>query len=175
MKQLFFFLILLLSVSACSVSELESLSNQKLEEVPVEQLKLNSHAIGETELATSPDSITARSSLDDFKGKISVILFGGTYCAHCRQVLPRFKTQVWDVYKNQANLWVNVIDGGTFDVEEVAQGLNLNLDYNHITNSKCDYVPSWLIMNKEGQVVLKSCGSEKTLEDMISQIKNLIK
>lgn len=114
------------------------------------------------------------SKLEDFYGKPSVIVFGGTYCPHCRDAVPIFKENVYESYKEDVNVWVNVIDGKKFDVDGIPQGLNPYLDFNEITGGECNYVPSWLVMDAEGNVALSSCGNEREMSDMISEIENLI-
>lgn len=115
-----------------------------------------------------------QSSLDDFYGKPSIILFGGTYCSHCQQSVPVFKEKVYDVYADKIHIWINVIDGGKFAIDDIPQGLNINLDFNQITGTKCQYIPSWVVLNEGGKVILSSCGNEKNLDDMIDTIKKLI-
>jgi len=118
--------------------------------------------------------ITASSTLEDFYGKPSVILFGATYCSHCQAAVPIFKEQVYEVYKEDVNIWINIVDKGLFDIEGLPQGFNPNLVYNQISSSQCNYVPSWVILDKFGQVALKSCGSEKEMQDMINKLEELI-
>ena len=65
---------------------------------------------------TTASVITETSTLSEFEGKPSVVIFGGTYCPHCTKAIPLFKTQIWDNYSEKANLWVNVIDKKKFDV-----------------------------------------------------------
>jgi len=118
--------------------------------------------------------INENSTLEDFKGKPSVIVFAATYCSHCRKAAPEFEAGVWNNFKHKANLWINVTDGGKFDIKEAAQGLNKNLDYNTITGDQCEYVPSWVVLDKEGNVSLKSCGSEKSETDMGLKLVELL-
>lgn len=118
----------------------------------------------ETSVVTDPaqtqtvSQITETSTLDDFSGKPSLIVFAGTYCPHCRDAMPALKSQIWDVYSDQVNIWVNVIDQKRFDVEGVAQGFNPALDFAQITGEACGYVPSWIILDAQMQVVEKQCG-----------------
>jgi len=119
-------------------------------------------------------TLTSESNLDDFHGKPSIILFGGTYCGHCQQAVPVFKEKVDDVYSDKVNIWINVVDGGKFDVEEIPQGLNSNLIFDDITETGCKYVPSWIILDENGDVALSSCGGEKEMGDMIKTIGGLV-
>lgn len=121
--------------------------------------------------STALMSIDKNSHLSDFYNKPSIILFGATYCGHCQAAMPLFKEQVYDVYKEDLNIWVNVVDKGTFPVEEVPQGYNENLDFDEITGKECDYVPSWVLLEKGGEVVMSSCGGEKEMAEMLQGIK----
>ncbi len=118
--------------------------------------------------------INKESTIDDFKGKPAVIFFVGTYCGHCQATIPEFKTQIWDNYKDSANLWVNVIDDKLFVVDNIAQGYNATLDFDTITGESCSYIPSFVVLDEEGKVVLKSCGSEKGISDITSTLDELL-
>lgn len=118
------------------------------------------------ELTTN--TINASSKLEDFYGKPSLIVFAGTYCGHCTTMVPELEKEIWNNYKLQANIWINVIDGSTgkkFDVKEIAQGYNPNLDYDEIMGD-CSYVPAYVVLDKDGQEILRSCGSEKTIDEI---------
>jgi len=120
-------------------------------------------------------SINDKSNLEDFYGKPSVILFGGTYCGHCTAMVPEYKSKIWNEYNQTANIWVNVIDNKKFAVDGIAQGYNANLDYSSITGDNCEYVPSFIVLDKDGAVALKSCGSEKSVSDIVSKLDELLK
>lgn len=118
--------------------------------------------------------INNESTMDDFKGKPAVIFFVGTYCGHCQAMIPEFKTQIWDSYKDSANLWVNVIDNKLFVVDDIAQGYNESLDFDTITGESCQYIPSFVVLDKTGNVALKSCGSEKGISDITATLDELL-
>ena len=114
--------------------------------------------------------ITESSKLEDFytTGKPSFIVFAGTYCGHCQKLLPELETEIWDNYADKANIWVNVIDGKDgekFEVNRIAQGFNPNLDYQEIMGD-CSYVPAYVVLDKEGNQILRSCGGEKTIAEI---------
>lgn len=119
-------------------------------------------------------NITTESTLDDFLEKPSVILFVGTYCGHCNIMVPEYKTKIWKDYKEKANLWVNVIDNKKFNVSGIAQGYNINLNYDLITGDKCMYIPSFIVLDKYGEIVLKSCGGEKDIDDIKETLDRLL-
>ncbi len=118
--------------------------------------------------------ITETSALSEFEGKPSVIVFGGTYCPHCKKAVPLFRDQIWNNYNDKANLWVNVIDQKKFDIEDVAQGFNPNLEFEKIANTPCGYVPAWVVLDKEFKPVSSSCGGDKTLDDMQKTLDDLL-
>lgn len=120
-------------------------------------------------------SINTESTLSDFLGKPSVIFFVGTYCGHCQSMVPEVKTKLWKDYKDKANIWVNVIDGKKFVVDDIAQGLNNSLDFTEITGKDCGYIPSFVVLDASGKVTLSSCGSEKTLDNIKTELDNLLK
>lgn len=132
--------------------------------------------IGEPNTQTTPtlttNEINASSKLEDFYGKPSLIVFAGTYCEHCNTMVPQLEKEIWDRYKLEANIWINVIDGKSgkrFNVKDIAQGYNENLTYEEIIGN-CNYVPAYVVLDKDGQEILRSCGSEKTIEEIRAAI-----
>lgn len=131
---------------------------------------------GESDVGTSPslttNEINASSKLEDFYGKPSLIVFAGTYCGHCNTMAPQLEKEIWNRYKLEANIWINVIDGKSgkrFNVKDIAQGYNENLEYSEIIGD-CSYVPAYVVLDKDGQEILRSCGSEKTIEEVRAAI-----
>ncbi|MBT3463501.1 hypothetical protein HOD20_01295 [archaeon] len=121
------------------------------------------------------NNIDTYSTLIDFYGKPSIILFGSTYCSHCKEALPIFKEKVYNVYNKEINIWINVINNDYFDITDIPQGFNEEIDFEKITNIECKYVPSWIILDKFGNVKMSSCGNEKTMNEMVYTINELIK
>lgn len=114
--------------------------------------------------------INTNSRLSDFyaTGKPSFIVFAGTYCGHCKKIVPELEKEIWDNYNEKANIWINVIDGkdgAEFSVTRIAQGYNENISYEELIGD-CGYVPAYVILDKEGDTILRSCGSEKTIEQV---------
>jgi len=147
MKKLFLLAIIIFTLSGCTVTKTPELHSRMLE----------------------------TSTVQNFEGKPSVIVFGGTYCPHCVKAIPQFKSNVWDMYNEKANLWVNVIDQKKFDVEEVAQGFNPNLTFEKIALRECNLVPSWVVLDEKFSPVLSSCGGEKAMEDILIKLSELVK
>ncbi len=128
----------------------------------------------QTQIETTPkiiaNKITESSTLDEINatGKPSFIVFAGTYCGHCRTLVPELETEIWDNYADRANIWINVIDGKDgekFEVNRIAQGFNPYLDYSEIMGD-CGYVPAYVVLDKTGNQILRSCGGEKTIAEV---------
>ena len=60
-------------------------------------------------------------------------------------------------------------------ITDIPQGFNEEIDFEKITNIECKYVPSWIILDKFGNVKMSSCGNEKTMNEMVYTINELIK
>ncbi len=124
----------------------------------------------QTNATSSPLATATKQTL---MGRPSVIVFGGTYCPHCQNAVPVFKTEIADPYAHQANIWVNVIDQKKFPVD-VPQGFNPNFTFEGLAQKKCGYVPSWVVLDKETNPVLSSCGTEKSIDDMKEALNGLL-
>jgi len=150
------------------------LLNKKEALIQIEEAKKQEEAQANVKVAENY-RINTNSTMNDFLGKPSVIFFVGTYCGHCQAMIPEYKAQLWDNYKDSANLWLNVIDNKRFVVDEIAQGYNQNLNYDTIAGEPCEFIPSVVVLDKDGKVVLKSCGSEKGIADIKSELDKLLK
>ena len=131
---------------------------------------------GKEEIADLPkisiNKINVDSKLEDFSGRPSLIVFAGTYCVHCRNLIPELEKEIWSRYRLEANIWINVMDGASgtrFDVNEIPQGYNQNLDYEAIIGD-CSYVPAYVVLDKNGKQILRSCGAEKTIDEINKQL-----
>jgi len=112
---------------------------------------------------------------EKFLGKPAVIIFAGTFCSHCVESMPEFETKIWDKYNKNVNIFVNVLDKKRFKQNRISQGFDAELDFEKITGQKCEYVPSWVILDKEGKVQNKSCGNEKGIKEIKITLKQLLK
>jgi len=173
-KQIFFVvLVLLISISIFAIV----LSNRQKIVAPKENIEINQQILtGENNTVPIPEiksnTISVSSKLEDFYGKPSLIVFAGTYCGHCVTMVPELEKEIWNRYRLEANIWINVIDGSKgkkFNVKEIAQGYNPNLEYDKIMGN-CGYVPAYVVLDKEGNQILRSCGGEKTIAEVKAAI-----
>jgi hypothetical protein len=105
--------------------------------------------------------------------KAMLVVFAATYCSACRAEMPFLKERIADVYGDRLDIWVNVIDQGRFDVD-VPQGYDPDLTYEGLTGQSCRYVPSWVLLDKEGIVVNNSCGTEKSPAELLESLETLL-
>lgn len=123
------------------------------------------------------NSTDRASAVAQFAGKPAVIFVVGTFCPHCQKGMPTYKTAIWDVYKEKAHVLANVIDGAQgarFDVEDIPQGYDAHLDYETLTGTTCDYVPSWVVLKGDGTVAESSCGGEKDVSVIATTLNALL-
>lgn len=136
---------------------------------PTPQLGINEQTENPN-LETTPviisGEITEHSKLEDFyaTGKPSLIVFAGTYCGHCKKLLPELEKEIWNNYSNKANIWIEVIGDGEFTTA-MPQGVNSNILYEEIMGD-CRYVPAYVVLDEEGNQILRSCGAEKTIAEI---------
>ncbi len=129
-----------------------------------------------TEMETKNSGMTERDkAVQKFLGKPTVIFIAGTYCSHCVSNMPKYKSEIWDNYKEQANIFVNVIDKKKFDVPEITQGFDEKLTFDILIGEKCNYVPSWIVLDKNGEVADKSCGTKKGVDEIKTILNKLLK
>lgn len=121
-------------------------------------------AINDLGTLTSTDRASA---VERFAGKPTVIFIAGTFCPHCQTAMPIYKSAVWDVYKDSVNIFTQVTDGENgdrFEVADIPQGFDANLDFRSLTGEECGYVPSWVMLDAAGVVTDSSCGAAKGVE-----------
>ncbi|MBW3020465.1 hypothetical protein KY334_04155, partial [Candidatus Woesearchaeota archaeon] len=87
--------------------------------------------------------ISQFSSLEDLEGKPTLILFAATYCEICQNVMPSYREEIYLEYGESINFWINVVDNKRFRTD-IPQGLNTKLDFEDLTEMKCNFVPSWV-------------------------------
>jgi thiol-disulfide isomerase/thioredoxin len=131
---------------------------------------------GDTSTSTEP-SQALKQVLKKYIGKPSLIFIVSTSCPHCQEGVPKYKTELYDVYKEKINIFLNIVDwnnGGRFSVKDIPQGLEPILNFKTLTGEDCGYVPSWILLNKEGVTVDKACGASKELDDLKQKLDNLL-
>lgn len=127
--------------------------------------------INDLGIFTSTDRVSA---VEKFAGKPAVIFIVGTFCLHCQDSMPKYKTQVWDEFKDSVNVFAHVIDGEggkRFEVADIPQGYDAQLNFETLTGEACEFVPSWVLLDADGNTVDSSCGAKKSIDVIISGIE----
>lgn len=156
-------LLIILSLSACNATQDNLTKNNDNQNTTTEETK------DVVKVDNSRDNV-----IKNFIGKPTLIILASTTCPHCKAAMPKFKTEVWDKYKDSTNIFVNVLNDSKFDVEEITQGFDKNLNFKILTGKDCGYVPSWVILDRKGEVAQESCGGSKDITDIISTFDNLL-
>lgn len=131
-------------------------------------------AINDLGTFTSTDRAEA---VTRFAGKPTAIFIIGTFCPHCQVSMPVYKSEIYDVYNDRANVFAYVIDGeqgARFNVEGIPQGYDAQLDYENLTGEVCEYVPSWVLLDTEGSVATSKCGSGEGADDIAAALDALL-
>jgi len=98
--------------------------------------------------------------------KISVITWNGnkfigfvaSWCPHCQEEVPNLQ-KFYSEYSGKVNMEINVVDRKPFpSVKNLPQNYKNPKSYQDYTHEQCWYVPSWVILDKSGNVIAKKCG-----------------
>lgn len=94
------------------------------------------------------------------------IWFVATWCPHCQEAVPgleKFYTQ----YSWEVNMEINVINKKPFPwVKNLPENYKNPKSYQDYTNEQCGYIPSYVIVNKNGKVIAKKCGWSLTYQQL---------
>jgi len=134
----------------------------------------NGNTASETVEPVAAEEISFESvkSIEELQGKPVVIFWGLSTCPHCKEAIGPFEEDVYKVYKDDAYIWGNILDKKKLP-STVPQGYNENLKYSAITGESCKYVPSWILIDEEGNIIDKSCGT-KDISLVAPQLKLLL-
>jgi len=109
---------------------------------------------------------------NDDAWKKQIIIWWATSCPYCVQAMPEFKEKIYDVYKDTVDININSVNWQEFDVE-IPQNLDTSNmpSFFEIVWEECNFVPSFAVLDENNNVLLSSCWSEKSIEDIIEVIK----
>lgn len=126
-----------------------------------------------------PEGMTktvVETGVENYKGKTTAVVIVGTYCPYCQKDVPEIEREVFEKTEaNDLNLVVNVIDGEggkSFDTK-MKQVFNPELRFTELTGEECGYVPSWVVMDGDWNVVDSDCGNKKQNLGLIETLQNL--
>ena len=126
------------------------------------------------ELKEIASSVSRDSVVEKYLGKPSVLVFSSTSCPHCQQAMPLFESEIWDKYKEDVSVFLNVLDQKEFPETKIPQGYDPDMNFEILTGEECGVVPSWVVLNSDGEVKSASCGVEKGMEVIIVSLNELL-
>ena len=118
------------------------------------------------------NDITSYTDIKQFLGKPTILIWGSTSCPHCINAMPIFEKEVYNVYKDKINILLNTLSKDKFETT-LPQLQNSPFSYQWVSGESCNYIPQWIMLDAEGNVVEKSCGGEKDVEEMKLKLKEL--
>jgi rhodanese-related sulfurtransferase len=109
----------------------------------------------------------------DLLGKPSFVVIAGTYCPHCQESMPKY-AELYKQMGERINVLVNVIDGnnGKRFTQDIPQAYAPQMSFKLLTGQECEYVPAWVVLDKDGNAVAQSCGAENSLDDAVSALNS---
>lgn len=125
-----------------------------------------------------------KASLSDYHGKIVMINFFATWCAPCREELPRVQKEIWEKYKENPKFALLV-----FDREE---GWDKTLPFKEKNNYTLpmlpdegrkifklyatQYIPRNIVIDEYGKIIYQSVGySEKDFKELLDLLAEKLK
>ena len=109
-----------------------------------------------------------------YLGKPSLVLIAGTFCPHCQKDVPEVEDKIFNKLGDKINVVVDVVDGqdGARFKTKMNQVFDPKLSFISLTGQDCGYVPSWIVLDKEGNVVASKCG-DSSQDGIIKTLKDL--
>jgi len=100
------------------------------------------------------------------------IWFVATWCPHCQAAVPtleKFATET------NGKIEINVVNKKAFPwVKNLKQNYTNPKTYKDYTNEECGYIPSYVIVDKNGKVIEKQCGGSLDYKQLKAKLlKNL--
>jgi peroxiredoxin len=121
--------------------------------------------------------------LTDLKGKVVLLDFWATWCGPCKMTIPHIEA-IYEKYKDK-NVVVLGVNLDTGDLEKVKSFIDqYGMKYLVITDPKSavagkymvNSIPTFFIIDKEGNIAKTIIGYDPNIEDMISkEIDTLLK
>lgn len=118
--------------------------------------------------------LVVKKEKEEKKQKPKIVFLTTTFCPACQIAVPKYETEIWEVYKEEIDIFVNVLDKQKFPVENIPQGFKEELTFETLTGEVCNYIPSFVILNKKSEIVKKSCGGGGNIQKIIEKLDYLI-
>lgn len=100
------------------------------------------------------------------KSNVKFIWFASTTCPHCQDAMPELE-KFYNQYSWQVDMVVNVVNKKQFtNVKNIPQNYTDPKNYTDYTGEECVYVPSYVIIDKNGNVIDKKCWGVPGMEKL---------
>ncbi len=156
---LFVLSIALFSLAGCNIPW--QTNNKKWNEVTKQEVK--------TQTTWAVSNVKKNTTVVDEKLKWNwdkFIWFVATWCPHCQEAVPGLE-QFYTDYSWEVNMEINVIDKKPFPwVKNLPENYKNPKSYQDYTNEQCGYIPSYVIVDKNGKVIDKKCGWSLTYQQL---------
>ena len=85
-----------------------------------------------------------------------LLIRGSTSCPHCVNSIPVFEEQIYKVYKDKVTISLNTLSESEFTTI-LPQTTGNKLEFEKYTQKKCEYIPSWVLLDIDGDELISSC------------------
>ncbi len=127
---------------------------------------------------------TDKTSMLDFKWQSLLLIWCSVSNVDCVKFIPVFEQEIYNKYVlNKKNNKENSRSDKNFSVllenywdyfnTSIPQSNKWNFDVSSFFNSWCNLQPSWVLL-KDNNVVVKSCGWQKSIQDLQNEIEKLL-
>ena len=104
--------------------------------------------------------------------KTTFVWFVASWCPHCKAELPVYE-EFYKENKTKVNMQLIVEDWKKMSWDyTIPQDISNPTSYEELTWEKCEYVPSYVILDKDKKVVDKQCWAKLSKEDLTKKLIN---
>lgn len=108
--------------------------------------------------------------LNNITGKRTFLWFVATWCPHCQEEVP-ILDQFYRQYKGAINMQLYNQDRKKFNWDYlIPQDIAGITSYEKIAGETCEYVPSYVILDENGDILEKACWAKLTFEELQAKL-----
>lgn len=153
------FLVLSLFLTACDPLSIwwNAETSEKVQKLDIDNKKVDANK----EIKTDKNKIWV-SNGNKYIG------FVATWCPHCQAAVPTLEKFA---SKTNGQIEINVVNKKPFPwVKNLKENYENPKTYKDYTNEECGYVPSYVIVDKNGKVIEKKCGGSLDYEQLKAKL-----
>ena len=176
MQKTLILLSLIISLSSCNF---DNSNNKEKVEPKKQEIQQKNKIIEEKKQVDNKKEKKEKININE--NAYTYVGFVWTFCPHCQKEMPILE-EFYKENKGNVNMLMVVIDNKKFPwytIPQKKQSDLENLTYEKLAKEKCDYVPSYVIYDKNKNIIAKKCGwaldKEGLKRLLIDENKNLKK